>query len=112
MNQAEREITCSRNDCLSQRLRAGSRLAVGPEREDEERLVSPAPTGLQLLCITFIMPPLNIPRTPPIQTRRLKWVLMSSVIEELIRLFGEHLWATVFHKLQLQIQTQGKALRG
>lgn len=29
-------------------------------------------------------------------TGRLKWVLMSSVIVELIRLFGQHLWAAVF----------------
>ncbi|KAI9517099.1 hypothetical protein NQZ68_008354 [Dissostichus eleginoides] len=79
----------------AQRLRAGSRLAVGPEREDEERLGTAH-------SFAFSSP----------STGRLKWVLMSSVIEELIRLFGEHLWATVFHKLQLQLQTQGKALRG
>lgn len=35
---------------------------------------------------------------PSSSTGRLKWVLMSSVIEELIRLFGEHLWAVVFQK--------------
>lgn len=168
MNRAEREITCSRNDCLPHRQRAGGYTtrswATVLRARMKGREVCPTPTGLQLVCRIMISllnspPPPNPNKCYQINTNtaaprkklnlrqisqlirqlrwvswmncwiravcwgvsvktalvylqrtarsfafsssstgRLKWVLMSSVIEELIQLFGEHLWAAVLQK--------------
>lgn len=74
MNQSEREITCSRNDCLPHRQRAGGyttrRWTTVLRGRMRGREVCPAPTGLQLVCrmmISFLntlLPPLFYPNKP------------------------------------------------